>query len=364
MASTKASVAGVLFGLLLTASAVFAEQHDLAAAAPAAATCSTDVLDTLFNRSDPALLSNSYLALLISRYTYPTAFGISSTAEHTQDTYRELYSRKWTALGAVPGSLFFVDEDVPLAVISLLASRPEAHAVIFATKHDVWVSFRGLTNIESGLGDSARFIPVNGTFGAEGSPNFLPVHGGFYSSFASVWPRVQQAVDRAMQFTQDPSRARVYLTGHSMGAALATFAAMRLVDSQVPVGGLYLFGAPKMAQQPFVDAFMDNGLDLITFSWWNELDMIPGMSPPLSRSALPYVQLPVESTYRIWQGKCLKADGPTAMQCPLSATGERCRFNLNDHFAFTYVMKLQDCLLDQPQVASSSCLEQMIKATM
>jgi hypothetical protein len=232
------------------------------------------VLNTLFNRNDPAALSNAYLALLVSRYTYPTAFGISSTAEHTQDTYRELYARKWTALGAVPGSLFFVDEDVPLAIISLLTSQPEAHAVVFATKHDVWVSFRGLTNIESGFSDSARFLPVNGTFGADGRPQFLPVHGGFYSSFASVWPRVQQAVDRAVQYTQDPSAARVYLTGHSMGAALATFTAMRLVAEKVPVGGLYLFGAPKMAQQAFIDAFMDNGLDGITFSWWNELDMV------------------------------------------------------------------------------------------
>ncbi|KAF6259822.1 Alpha/Beta hydrolase protein [Scenedesmus sp. NREL 46B-D3] len=341
-----------------------AETAAAAAAVPAAPTCSADVLNTLFNREDPAVLSNSYLALLISRYTYPTAFGISSTADHTQVTYRELYARKWTALGAAPGSLFFVDEDVPLALISLLTSQPEAHAVIFATKHDVWVSFRGLTNIEAGLGDSARFLPVNGTFGPEGQPRYLPVHGGFYSSFAAVWPRVQQAVDQAMQYTQDPSQARVYLTGHSMGAGLAAFTAMRLVDAQVPVGGLYLFGAPKMGQQSFIDAFIANGLDLITFSWWNELDMIPGMSPPLSRSALPYVQLPVESTYRIWQGKCLKADGPTAMQCPLTAVGERCRFNLNDHFAFTYVMKLQDCLLDQPQITSSSCLGQILKATM
>lgn len=326
--------------------------------------CSIDILNTLFNRDDPSTFSNAYLALLVSRYTYPTAFGITSTAEHTQEMYRELYRRKWTALGALHDSITFIDEEPQASgVLSLLTSQPEAHAVVFATNNDVWVSFRGLTNIEAGFGDSSRFNAVNGTFSTAGGSKTLPVHGGFYSSFVSIWLRVRNAINVAVQQTADPTRAKVYLTGHSMGAALAVFSAMRLLDENVPLGAIYVFGAPKMGQQPFIDEFMDNGLELITFHWWNELDMIPGMSPPIMR-ALPYVQLPIESLYRIWQGRCQKADGATAMQCPQAETGARCIYTLSDHFAFTYVMKMQDCLLDMPAIASVSCMDNLIKATM
>lgn len=326
-------------------------------------TCSTDLLNTLFNRQDPSTFSNSYLALLLARYSYPTAFGISSTTDATQQTYQELFRRKWSALGAIPDSIQFIDETAPIPVFGLLTSHPEGHAVVLATKHDVFVTFRGLTNIESGLTENAKWTPVNGTFGEK---LYLPVHSGFYSSFVSIWPRVQQAITQAIKHTEHPSEAKVYLTGHSMGAALAVYGAMNLVNDNIPIGAIYLFGAPKVGQQSFINAFQDNGLDIITFHWWNELDMIPGMNPPLSRSTLPYVQLPTETMYRIWNGGCGKAAGVTLKSCPVSqdGPGSRCRNNLNDHFAFNYVMKMQSCMLRQPEVAGNKCLEQVLQASM
>lgn len=327
-----------------------------------AGTCRTDLLNALFNREDPAVFANSYLALLLARYTYPTAFGVSSTTEATQQTYEELYRRKWSALGALPGSIRFVDEKAPVPVLGLLMSQPEAHAVVLANKQDVFVSYRGLTNVESGLTENSKFTPVNGTFGEK---VYLPVHGGFYSSFVSIWPQVKDAIQHAITLTAKPSDARVYLSGHSMGAALAVYAAMNLVSEHIPIGAIYLFGAPKMGQQQFVDAFQDFGLNILTFNWWNELDMIPAVSPPLGRNTLPYVQLPLESLYRIWDGECAKASGITAKSCPISedGPGSRCRKNLNDHFAFTYIMKMQTCMMRQPAVAENECLQQLLNVS-
>jgi hypothetical protein len=44
-------------------------------------------------------------------------------------------------------------------------------------------------------------------------------------------------------------------------------AAMRLVDMQKNVGGLYMFGAPKVGQQPFVDIYKASGLMNKTVHW-------------------------------------------------------------------------------------------------
>jgi len=91
--------------------------------------------------------------------------------------------------------------------------------------------------------------------------------GGFYRSFSTIWPRVSTAMAKAIQQTRDPSTAKIFLTGHSMGGAHALMAAMRLVDMQKNVGGLYMFGAPKVGQQPFVDVYKASGLMNKTVHW-------------------------------------------------------------------------------------------------
>jgi hypothetical protein len=87
------------------------------------------------------------------------------------------------------------------------------------------------------------------------------------------------------------------------------------------------------------------------------------------------MQLPAASQYRIWLGQCAKAEGALARPCPLSTApaplpGAReprrdgCKDNLNDHFAFTYVMKLQDCVLRSPIVQANSCIGDLLRASM
>jgi len=133
--------------------------------------CGPDMLVSLFDRNNPNRMSNAYLALLMARYTYPTAFGIQSNTNLTRGTYQELYRRKWTALGAKQGSIQFIDAENSFS--SFLMNEPKAHAVVFPTVDDVFVSFRGITNVDAALSENSRFGPVNGTF----SNQKVPVHG-------------------------------------------------------------------------------------------------------------------------------------------------------------------------------------------
>src|SRR5262249_34460233 len=65
-------------------------------------------------------------------------------------------------------------------------------------------------------------------------------HLGFTALLDEVWERVN-AEARALL----PGR-QLYLTGHSLGGALATLAAYRFQKAGVPVAGVFTFGSPRV----------------------------------------------------------------------------------------------------------------------
>ncbi len=68
------------------------------------------------------------------------------------------------------------------------------------------------------------------------------VHSGFWAAFLLVWGKVLKAVVDAKK---DDPLLKVFVTGHSMGGAMACIAAVMLVQHGVRVDGLYTFGAPR-----------------------------------------------------------------------------------------------------------------------
>lgn len=86
------------------------------------------------------------------------------------------------------------------------------------------------------------------------------VHKGFKKALDSVWsdmlPEIQRLRDRGVP---------IWVTGHSLGAALATLAADRLADVQ----GVYTYGSPRVGNQEFQKRFsprafrVANGMDIV-----------------------------------------------------------------------------------------------------
>lgn len=96
---------------------------------------------------------------------------------------------------------------------------------------DAVLAFRGTESDDpTDLGSDGDLVLVD----LEGGGR---VHRGFARALAAVWPAVAPAI---------PAGARVLVTGHSLGAALATLAALRQRGAS-----LFTFGSPRVGDTVF-----------------------------------------------------------------------------------------------------------------
>jgi len=93
------------------------------------------------------------------------------------------------------------------------------------------------------------------------------VHAGFQSGLLSVWDKMKPEVERL-----SASGKSVWMTGHSLGAALAVLAAHQY---QKPAN-VYTFGAPRIGDADFVERYHQS-----TFRVVNNTDLVAEVPPPL-----------------------------------------------------------------------------------
>jgi triacylglycerol lipase len=80
------------------------------------------------------------------------------------------------------------------------------------------------------------------------------VHAGFKGALDSIWSDLELRL-----LAHARARRPIWMTGHSLGAALATLAADRLRAAQ----GLYVFGSPAVGDRAFADAFPGNAFRIV-----------------------------------------------------------------------------------------------------
>jgi pimeloyl-ACP methyl ester carboxylesterase len=119
------------------------------------------------------------------------------------------------------------------------------------------VAFRGTEANPIDWSRNARFQPVAGEFGR--------IHSGFGSGVEEVW----QDVLATIAGTGKPA----VFTGHSLGGALATLAALRADRAGHPVAAVYTYGQPRVGHLDFSRAFSER-LDDRTFRSINHVDLV------------------------------------------------------------------------------------------
>jgi triacylglycerol lipase len=102
------------------------------------------------------------------------------------------------------------------------------------------------------------------------------VHAGFYEALSCVWYQLDEEVCRL----QSEQPRQLWVTGHSLGAALATLAVARWRERDRPVAGLYTFGQPRTGDRTFARNF-DFAFRPHAFRIVNHLDIVT-RAPPRS----------------------------------------------------------------------------------
>lgn len=98
----------------------------------------------------------------------------------------------------------------------------------------------------------------------EGTPTFdTPVHPGFAQALQSVWTQVQARLAA--------NSKPLWLTGHSLGGAIATLLAYQLSER---VAALYTFGSPCVGTQAFAESFNGKSLDSKTYRYLHGNDAV------------------------------------------------------------------------------------------
>jgi triacylglycerol lipase len=163
-------------------------------------------------------------------------------------------------------------------VSAVIPPLVDTQAYVAADATTLIVAFRGTQEHVDFLTDG-RFPQA--AFPSRAGVAHGAVHAGFLAALDAVWRDLRAAVDR-LRYAKQP----IWLTGHSLGAALATLAAARFVDEGVEIAGLYTFGSPAVGDPAFA-AWFDGATKDRVFRYVNDLDIVTRV-PPEHFHLLPY----------------------------------------------------------------------------
>lgn len=167
-----------------------------------------------------------------------------------------------------------------LGMAAELVSVDNTQAYVAANDGHVVVAFRGSENPASidGLKDwlitnalNLLIVPT-GPLGADFAAAGVGArwHQGFVTAITGVWEPVFAATTGHLKAKDRP----LWVTGHSLGGALAMLAAWLFLRRTVPVHQVYTFGAPMVGNRDVADAFNREYAGKV-FRYVNSPDPVP-----------------------------------------------------------------------------------------
>lgn len=151
----------------------------------------------------------------------------------------------------------------------------DTQAYVAASDNMIILAFRGTepTNVRDWLSD------VNAPAAPGPSQQGL-VHLGFNQALDSVYPEIRDTIE---EFRTDEQT--LWITGHSLGGALAMLAGARMhfEEPKLLPTGVYTFGQPRTCDATLADAY-DTAFESRCFRFVNNNDVVPTVPPePLYR---------------------------------------------------------------------------------
>jgi hypothetical protein len=129
----------------------------------------------------------------------------------------------------------------------VLGTKSQTQAFVGSDANDIVVSFRGTDNLENWIKD----LDFPRVTSYPKCPS-CKVHAGFWSAWLELQTGVLAEVEQLVRLKPG---AKIFVTGHSLGAALAALCAAELGASShslgFPIEGVYTYGQPRVGDVAF-----------------------------------------------------------------------------------------------------------------
>lgn len=118
------------------------------------------------------------------------------------------------------------------------ADNNTAQAALIQHKDYLCISCRGTNELADWL-DNIKAFPSEQLFGK--------FHRGFWQSVEDIWQTIEQRIQTIQQqrLAAQLSKLPVFITGHSLGGAMAVIIAAKFVHADQPFTSVYTFGQPR-----------------------------------------------------------------------------------------------------------------------
>jgi len=143
-------------------------------------------------------------------------------------------------------------------------------AYIFANDKGIFLAFRGTQELEDWGADLQSAEAPGAVYGLW---TLCTVHLGFADALQTVWNQLFNSINKLRSGTPDKP---LWITGHSLGGALALLAAAKFLHKHKSVSGVYNFGQPKVGNFVFCDHIDER---LRFYRYVNHNDAVPGLPP-------------------------------------------------------------------------------------
>jgi hypothetical protein len=166
----------------------------------------------------------------------------------------------WDELGEAVEELGLGDKAVTFAC-------GQFHGFVAPLDDITVLAFRGTASIENWLTDGQAAQTKDPAYPGK-------VHQGFAGAMRGIWP------DLVQKLPPPTSTIPLWVTGHSLGAALATLAAVRLQAARFAVRAVYTYGSPRVGDPDFYSDYAP-----VAYRFVNNNDVVPHV--PLEYMAVP-----------------------------------------------------------------------------
>lgn len=203
--------------------------------------------------------------------------------------------------------------------------QTQTYALAMRNQQHIVLAFRGARNVSNFMtGVNVRLMPAYG--------------GNVHQGFARAWATMRDAISTLLDRWQTDHRL-LWLTGHSMGGALATLAAADFKGQGRPVREVVTFGAPRVG-----DAAFARGYQVPTIRFVNHHDPVPWVPPYLQHVGQQWHFLPdgrlVEKVSR-WQLVLENALTFALNRNWPETLAQQMRQSLDNHLMETYLTRVQ-----------------------